>query len=287
MSDSPWFSFYVGDFVTGTMDFSPNELAAYVRLLCHQWSKGSVPINDQRRLMQVTGLLPDELEGVMPMIRAKFPDGRNRRMEREREYREKQRQNGGKGGRPKTQTKAKEKPNETQTETQTEPNPKASQSQSHKYSPTENTRERDAHARAPDSPIGKTATDLETLKSRLGTVRRGWGVEFGADERESLIRQGYLAELLAMTDDDWQDMAEMLGSSQKAADRREALKIGMPNRRTLITNVSDWLSNLERYSARHRRKTNGHAKPPVEVAPPASDEEREQMRRMIAESLKK
>lgn len=290
MTDTPWFSFYASDFLAGTVDFSPLEVTAYIRLLCHQWGKGSVPLHDYRRLCQITGLVPDELDEVLPMVHDKFPGGRNPRLEREREKREQQREAGSKGGRAKAKRsgRASERASETRSETRSEtPSERASERLAPQpqlqpeYSSSKNTERENARALAE----GEIPRQLETLKSHLGTVRRGWSVEFGADEREALIRQGYLAALLSLSDDDWQAMGEMLGSSQKAADRREALKIGMPNRRTLITNTADWLSNLERYQARHKRATVAARAPAVPDYEP-TDEEREQMRRMIAESLK-
>ena len=134
-------------------------------------------------------------------------------------------------------------------------------------------------------PLGEIPTQLETLKSHLALVRRGWGVDFGHDEREALVRQGYLEAILALDHDDWADLGEMLGSSEKMAQRREALKIGMPNRRTLITHAADWLSNLDRWQARHRKRNGGtKAKAPPEPEP--TSEEREEMLKQIKGSLK-
>jgi uncharacterized protein YdaU (DUF1376 family) len=143
MSDSPWFPLYVGDFETGTRDLSPVEMTAYVRCLCHQWSKGAVPLDDERRMYRITGLLPDEMAEALPFLRDKFPNGLNERLAKERANRESRSANGKKGGRPKTQTKPvvkpKQKLNGNLNESCEKPNPKASQSQSQshtKHTPT-------------------------------------------------------------------------------------------------------------------------------------------------------
>ena len=138
MSSSPWYPHYVGDWVAATQDFSPEEYTAYHRMLNWQWVNGALPMDDARRLCQITGLFPEELERALASrVRKHFPEGLNPRLEREREFREKQRQNGSKGGRPKTQTKPKQNPNPNPNpnpnETQTKPKPKASQSQSQSH----------------------------------------------------------------------------------------------------------------------------------------------------------
>ena len=60
------------------MVFSAEDVGAYMRLLCYQWGNGAIPSRKE---------LVDRIAGcvVGPDVMAKFPDGRNARMERERE----------------------------------------------------------------------------------------------------------------------------------------------------------------------------------------------------------
>lgn len=112
----PAFQFYADDFIGGTVDLSAEEVGAYIRLLCFQWGRGKAPVSKEA-IDRVAGC------AVTAAVVAKFPDGKNPRLESERvkqmEYRAKQAVNGAKGGRPmkrlglglgysgETQTKAK------------------------------------------------------------------------------------------------------------------------------------------------------------------------------------
>ena len=99
---APAFQFYADDFLAGTSDMSPEEVGGYIRLLCHQWTKGGIP-NDEERAARMAGLMGS------PSIRyvlAKFSlcdDGmlRNARMESVRAeseaYRSSQSEAGRKG----------------------------------------------------------------------------------------------------------------------------------------------------------------------------------------------
>ena len=92
---SPWFSFFPDDFLGGTVDLSPAEVGAYIRLLCHQWARGSIPHAEPHKLARIAGC------PVTADVLAKFPGGINRRLEIVREgaelYREKNSNNGRKG----------------------------------------------------------------------------------------------------------------------------------------------------------------------------------------------
>jgi uncharacterized protein YdaU (DUF1376 family) len=52
---SPAFQFYPQDFLVGCADLSAEEVGGYIRLLCYQWTKGSIP-NDNKKLMQMSGV---------------------------------------------------------------------------------------------------------------------------------------------------------------------------------------------------------------------------------------
>ncbi len=54
MSQPPAFQFYASDFIASTVDMSPDEVGAYIRLLCFQWEHGSVP-NDLVEIRRIVG----------------------------------------------------------------------------------------------------------------------------------------------------------------------------------------------------------------------------------------
>lgn len=83
----PAFRFYVDNFIEGTVEMTDSEVGLYMRLLCAQWSKGSLP-NDDSELLRFsrgsTTALPD-----LNRIKKKFVIGedgqlRNERLEIER-----------------------------------------------------------------------------------------------------------------------------------------------------------------------------------------------------------
>ena len=93
---APAFQFYADDFLAGTLDLSQADVGAYVRLLCHQWNRGSIPAETEKQQRLAGG-------PVSADVLAKFPAGadgllRNLRMEQEREkqaaFREMQRKKG-------------------------------------------------------------------------------------------------------------------------------------------------------------------------------------------------
>ena len=98
------------------MGMTAHEVGTYIRLLCYQWGTGKLSSDPATQEIIAGGK-------VSEAVLAKFPRGKNRRLEQERrkqqEYRKKQRNNGMLGGRP-----AKPKPNPSLSSglTQTEPN---------------------------------------------------------------------------------------------------------------------------------------------------------------------
>ena len=99
-SRSPAFQFYADDFFAGTADMSQAETGAYIRLLCHQWNRGSIPVETERQQLLAKGKISDHVLSKFP----KSEDGslKNERLENERikqaEYRDKQREKGLKSG---------------------------------------------------------------------------------------------------------------------------------------------------------------------------------------------
>ena len=73
----PWYPFYGSDFQSSTLDWTCEQVGCYVRLLTHQWINGSVPIDDPKRLARIAPSVADHID----MLRPKFPDGCNPRME--------------------------------------------------------------------------------------------------------------------------------------------------------------------------------------------------------------
>ena len=83
----PAFQFYADDFLGGTVDLSAEDVGAYIRLICFQWNRGELP-KDSTAVDRVAGCK------VSDHVLAKFPSGKNKRLEAERQkqadYRAKQ-----------------------------------------------------------------------------------------------------------------------------------------------------------------------------------------------------
>lgn len=105
MKPSPAFQFYPQDFLVGTADMTAEEVGGYIRLLCYQWAKGSLP-NDDKKLSQLSGISDGLSLGNVSVKFRLCEDGlkRNDRLElirlEQEEYRKKQSNNGSKGGNP-------------------------------------------------------------------------------------------------------------------------------------------------------------------------------------------
>ncbi len=93
---SPAFQFYADDFLAGTLDLSQEEVGAYIRLLCHQWNRGSIPVETEKQQRLAGGSV-----SVDVLAKFRLVDGSglvNDRLEKERakqaEFRQKQREKG-------------------------------------------------------------------------------------------------------------------------------------------------------------------------------------------------
>jgi uncharacterized protein YdaU (DUF1376 family) len=101
----PAFQFYADDFLAGTFAMTNEEVGAYIRLLCHQWSQGGIPADEHRQfLMARTNNEPSSEAAVRYVVRTKFvacDDGllRNERMEDVRTNNENWREKSAIGGR--------------------------------------------------------------------------------------------------------------------------------------------------------------------------------------------
>jgi uncharacterized protein YdaU (DUF1376 family) len=51
---APAFQFYADDFLAGTLEMSQEEVGQYIRLLCHQWNRGSIPVETEKQ-QRLTG----------------------------------------------------------------------------------------------------------------------------------------------------------------------------------------------------------------------------------------
>lgn len=93
---SPAFQFYADDFLAGTLDLSQEEVGAYIRLLCHQWNRGSIPVETEKQQRLAGGSV-----SVDVLAKFRLVDGCglvNDRLEKERakqaKFRQKQREKG-------------------------------------------------------------------------------------------------------------------------------------------------------------------------------------------------
>ena len=129
---SPYFKFYVSDFLQGTRHFSAEEVGAYVLLLCEQWDAGFVE-NDEEILKKISRISKKKRQKVDKKFQETSPGQlKNNRLEIEREkyieFSNKQASNGSKGGRRKAETNPTLKPNESQKEPNANPTLKPNES---------------------------------------------------------------------------------------------------------------------------------------------------------------
>jgi uncharacterized protein YdaU (DUF1376 family) len=83
---APAFQFYADDFLAGTSEMSAEEVGGYIRLLCHQWTKGGIP-NDEERVARIAGMIGSPSVGYV-MAKFRLCDGhtlKNERLEKVRE----------------------------------------------------------------------------------------------------------------------------------------------------------------------------------------------------------
>lgn len=51
---APAFQLYTDDFLAGTLEMSQEEVGQLIRLLCHQWNRGSIPVETEKQ-QRLTG----------------------------------------------------------------------------------------------------------------------------------------------------------------------------------------------------------------------------------------
>lgn len=158
----PAFQFYVDDFIGGVADMTQAEVGAYILLLCNQWNRGEIPPDAERAALVAKG-------PVTPHVLAKFPGGKNARMEFERAnqaaWREKQRAAGIASGRARREhslnggsTVVEHSLNERSTNVEPNTQPNANQNElSTLHSPTPISTHTPAFAERPSLEEVKTA----------------------------------------------------------------------------------------------------------------------------------
>ena len=83
---APAFQLYADDFIAGTADMTAEEVGGFIRLLCHQWSHGGIPV-DQDRAARIAGLMGSPCIGYV-LAKFSLSDGhtlKNVRLEKVRE----------------------------------------------------------------------------------------------------------------------------------------------------------------------------------------------------------
>lgn len=72
MSERPFMQFYPSDFIGDTMHLTPEQMGAYIRLLCSMWNAGGKLQDDDRKLATISGFSMKKWRAVGDDIRAFF-----------------------------------------------------------------------------------------------------------------------------------------------------------------------------------------------------------------------
>ena len=300
MEHFPWFPLFADDFIAGTVDLSPNEFTAYFRSLCFQWGKGGLPINDERRMLRITGLLPDEYSEVATLLMRKFPDGKNPKMEEIRSdqvhKRDVNTSNGKRGGRPRKNR------NETETITESKPNPKPNQNptpnrnhklnesiQSQSQSQSQSKEERSKNPE-PENILSASADRLhdpsQDLLENLKTVRASWGHPFSGAELSDVGSHGVLAAWAGVPASKWKSFRELLSEAKTPTKFRTERWGGMiPKRSTVLSDPATWIDRIDQWENRPGKKRDvpDYQKPKLNGEQANPDD----LRKAVAESLTK
>jgi uncharacterized protein YdaU (DUF1376 family) len=136
---SPWFPFYVSDFVAdeNVRVMSNRQVGIYAKALCHAWSEGSLP-PESEKIAKIVDEQVSDFEKLWPLISVCFKeiDGRlyNPRLEKERKKAariSKDRRKAGRKGGIATQRRNRERLLEKSSKGQSLPERRSRQSQSH------------------------------------------------------------------------------------------------------------------------------------------------------------
>lgn len=69
MKRTPWMPLYCDDIISSTPDMTAEEFGAYVRLLCHIWTRGPVPI-DEAVICRIAGCKRAVWKAIAPRFSA-------------------------------------------------------------------------------------------------------------------------------------------------------------------------------------------------------------------------
>jgi uncharacterized protein YdaU (DUF1376 family) len=126
----PWMPLYVADYLADTGHLSTLEHGAYMLLIMHYWSKGSLP-DDDKRLASIARALPEQWADMRATIAEFFEDGwKHSRIDAELENAAKAYERRAAAGRAGGKAKAEGK--------QSSSNAKAGLKQSYSHSPSSN-----------------------------------------------------------------------------------------------------------------------------------------------------
>jgi uncharacterized protein YdaU (DUF1376 family) len=79
----PWMPMYWGNYLADTRHLSRAQHGAYLLLIAHYWTTGSLP-DDDRQLANITGSTLDEFQVDKPVLQRFFYDGwKHKRIDRE------------------------------------------------------------------------------------------------------------------------------------------------------------------------------------------------------------
>lgn len=110
-SNSPAFQFYPSDFISGTIHMSPEEVGAYIRLLCYQWEHEAIP-DETKILIRITGAKKATITEVLKKFTKSEKGLINQRLKKsldeQIEYRKKKSEAGKKGNQKRWEIDSKE-----------------------------------------------------------------------------------------------------------------------------------------------------------------------------------
>lgn len=171
----PAFQFYADDFISGTADMAPEEVGAYIRLLCWQWNRGCIPVEPERQQRLAGGC-------VSAAVLSKFElceDGalRNARMEKVRENSDGFRKMQSEKGKKSALARARFNTGSTAVQPEQQPNP---QPECNSPSPS------------PSPKDNKRASVESGLELGLEKPSSQWEIKFGLELPENLRTQNCL-----------------------------------------------------------------------------------------------
>jgi uncharacterized protein YdaU (DUF1376 family) len=202
---SAWFAFYPDDFSGGTRSMSLAGRGAFIELLSHQFSSGSIPPDD-RTICRIIGAFPDEWDAVKAEVLTKFDTDDNgnfvnHRMQKEREEREEIRSKrveaiSKRWGKTDTNVSDLNKQNGYKSIDSVYTSPTSS--------PTSSSSKKNSESKDSFSSYGEGVSseiDLDKLSIRIAELVPQWSPHLNADERAALFENE--RKWSELTDKDW------------------------------------------------------------------------------------